>query len=543
MENGELCQMPSYTKLLTPTPQSKPLTKDQVINNASGFVYSLDKFKRLERFLILGSDSATYYSSAKDLTRDNANVVAECWFEAPYETARLIEDISVSGRAPKNDPAIFALALGTICDSVPARQAAFSTVPAVCRTASFLYRFMEYATALGKGTGRGMKRVLASWYDTRSTDNLALQMVKYRQRYGFTHKRLIELSNKGAGSDPQRQALYRWARGKDVDVEQLPKIVQAHFDAMTIPEGKTKDLVKLIKKARLPAEALPTWALKSPAVWEAMIPHAGMTNLIRNLGVMTSCEAITSENWHHVADRLVNEEDLHKSRVHPYNLLLALSIYKSGHGMKGKGSWSPVSGIIDALDEAFYKAFQNVEPTGKRILIALDVSGSMGSDVLAGSPITAREASSALAMITLAREPHCTVVGFTSKSGSYYRTGGTELIPLDISARRRLDDICKYTATIPFGGTDCSLPFIWATEKKKKYDAVILYTDNETWAGYMHPTEALKKYRRASGLRTKSVVCAMTSTGFTIADPNDGDMLDIVGCDSAVPRLISDFIK
>ena len=34
----------------------------------------------------------------------------------------------------------------------------------------------------------------------------------------------------------------------------------------------------------------------------------------------------------------------------------------------------------------------------------------------------------------------------------------------------------------------------------------------------------------------------MTSTGFSIADPNDAGMLDIVGFDSAGPALISGFI-
>jgi 60 kDa SS-A/Ro ribonucleoprotein len=35
----------------------------------------------------------------------------------------------------------------------------------------------------------------------------------------------------------------------------------------------------------------------------------------------------------------------------------------------------------------------------------------------------------------------------------------------------------------------------------------------------------------------------MTATGFTIADPNDGGMLDVVGFDSATPNLIADFAR
>lgn len=35
----------------------------------------------------------------------------------------------------------------------------------------------------------------------------------------------------------------------------------------------------------------------------------------------------------------------------------------------------------------------------------------------------------------------------------------------------------------------------------------------------------------------------MTSNGFTLADPNDRGMLDVVGFDTSVPAVISDFIR
>jgi len=35
----------------------------------------------------------------------------------------------------------------------------------------------------------------------------------------------------------------------------------------------------------------------------------------------------------------------------------------------------------------------------------------------------------------------------------------------------------------------------------------------------------------------------MTSNGFTIADPSDAGMLDVVGFDAAAPALIADFAR
>jgi 60 kDa SS-A/Ro ribonucleoprotein len=42
--------------------------------------------------------------------------------------------------------------------------------------------------------------------------------------------------------------------------------------------------------------------------------------------------------------------------------------------------------VIDALDTAFELAFHNVEPANQRIMLALDVSGSMSTGMIAGVP-------------------------------------------------------------------------------------------------------------------------------------------------------------
>ncbi|MGO9985301.1 MAG: TROVE domain-containing protein, partial [Rhodomicrobium sp.] len=95
----------------------------------------------------------------------------------------------------------------------------------------------------------------------------------------------------------------------------------------------------------------------------------------------------------------------------------------------------------------------------------------------------------------------------------------------------------------PFGGTDCALPMLHAMEKGLKVDAFVVYTDSETWAGKIHPVQALKEYRTKTGIAAKLVVVGMVSNGFSIADPNDGGMLDVVGFDAAAPAVIADFIR
>jgi 60 kDa SS-A/Ro ribonucleoprotein len=67
------------------------------------------------------------------------------------------------------------------------------------------------------------------------------------------------------------------------------------------------------------------------------------------------------------------------------------------------------------------------------------------------------------------------------------------------------------------------------------------FEDSETWAGDIHPAQALRRYRERTGIVARLTVVGMVANGFTIADPDDAGMLDVVGFDTAAPQLISDF--
>ncbi len=109
------------------------------------------------------------------------------------------------------------------------------------------------------------------------------------------------------------------------------------------------------------------------------------------------------------------------------------------------------------------------------------------------------------------------------------------------SPRQRLDDVLKTVSGLPFAGTDCALPMVWALKNKVAADVFVVYTDSETWAGKIHPVQALRQYRERMGIPAKLIVCGMVSNGFTIADPDDAGMLDVIGFSTATPQLMSDF--
>ncbi len=200
----------------------------------------------------------------------------------------------------------------------------------------------------------------------------------------------------------------------------------------------------------------------------------------------------------------------------------------------------------DALDSLFFAAFSGMQTTGKRWLIALDVSGSMGSGEVPGYPgLSPRVVSAALTLTTLTLERQVTVAAFTAGPdglGGRWGYGRSVLTPLEVSPRHRVAEIVDMTSRLPMGGTDCSLPMEWALEQQLPVDVFAVYTDTETWHGRPSPVEALRKYRQEMDIPARLVVVGLQSESFTIADPQDPGMLDIAGFDATVPGRIASFV-
>ena len=541
-----------------PTQQEKADPR-QVLNNAGGYTFVVDDWTRLQRFLVLGAEGGTYYASERKLVRENAACVERLIQLDGPRLVREVVALSESGRAPKNDPAILALALAAKLGDLATKQAAYTALPRVCRIGTHLYHFAMFTSLIeGGGWGAGMRRAIGRWFNARSVEAVAHQIVKYPSRDGWAARDLLNLVRPnpkkatGGGDFAARNALYCWTtygyEGLDADQRKSLPAIAIAFEGLK-HETDVKKVVAAIREHELPREAVPTAHLTKAEVWEALLPHMGLTALVRNLATMTRIGVIAPLGAHvaGICARLSSADQLQKARVHPIQMLMALKTYGQGHGERGQSTWTPVQAIVDALDAGFYAAFSAVIPTNQATLLALDVSGSMTGDTITGCQgLTPREASAAMALVTANVEPNYHIVGFSQAAGGYGgRWGGGQpgLMDIPITPRMRLDDAIRVIEKIPMGGTDCALPMIWAEKTKAKVDAVAIYTDNETWAGEIHPHKALQSYRRSSGRATKLAVVGMTSTEFTIANPTDTGMIDVVGFDAAAPALMADFFR
>lgn len=519
------------------TPQSQPIPgTNQVANSAGGFSFELDHWKQMDRFLILGAEGGSYYAGEHKLTEENALNLLKCIKEDGKRAVSRIVEISDAGRAHKNDAALFALALAASKGSEDTRKFALDNLSKVARIGTHLFHFAEFVNSQ-RGWGRGLKRAIANWYSSMETSKLSYQAVKYQQRDGWSHRDLLRLAHPKADAGSTRNDIYHWMIKGWEGVGDLPHPVKDLQIIWAFEKAKKAEneveVAKLITEYHLPLEAIPT-DKRGPRVWEALLPSMGSTALLRNLGNLSKCGLLANGAWDvikQVTTKIKDFETLKKDRVHPLSVLAAINTYGSGHGIRGHGSWDVVPDVLEALNSAFYASFDAVLPANKRFILGVDVSGSMDGGSVSGiAGLTPRIAAAAMAMVTYRTEAQATVMGFSDT-----------LVPINITRNDTLEKVIQRMQSIPMGSTDCSLPMTWALKNRIKADVFMVLTDSETWSGRNHPVQALQKYRREMGIPAKLIVVGMVSNKFSIADPNDSGMLDVVGFDTATPEVIRAF--
>ena len=520
------------------TPQSQPIAgreAEMARNTAGGFTFTLDQWGLLDRFIMIGSESNQYYASARDTTKQSFANTLKCIKSDGLRTVARAVEYSIAGRAPKNDPALIVLALAAAKGSPDVQTAAYEALPKVARTGTHLFTFVEVLNTLGKWNAAA-KRGLAKWYTNRAIEKLAVQVLKYQSRNGWSHRDVLRLAHIKPMNEVQ-QNLFKYVvkGGEALELgSSIPQLV-VDFEHLKRAES-AKEVVRLIESnSQISWELVPTQFLKDKNVLMALLPSMGMTAVIRQLGKLSAAGVIApmSEGSRLVVSKLSDAESITSARVHPITLLQAMKTYKQGHGDKGSLTWNADQRVLDAVDDAFYSSFSNVKDTGAGILMGVDCSGSMFAASVNGSPnLNAAEVAAVMALAIVKNQKNYWIGGFNTKMSE-----------LKITPSMRLDVVMNVMKRFSWGGTDCSLPMQHALQHHMDVDGFCVITDNETWAGNVQPTQALRNYRAAHVSTAKLVVIGTSVSNFTIADPKDSGMMDIAGFDSAAPAIIADFFS
>jgi 60 kDa SS-A/Ro ribonucleoprotein len=514
------------------TPQDTPVRgRDQVCNEAGGYVFPVTWEVQLRRFLILGHEGGCYYASERRRTVETVDCIDEGIEDDWYAVVNMILAVSKDGLAVSNDPAIFALAYiigrhkGTLAASY-----ALDNLHVVCRIGTHLFDFCT-AVQQFRGWGRALRQAVAHWYTYRAPMALAHQVTKYKQRNGWSHRDVLRKAHPQAVGPTQQVLQYvtqreDWLFNYDGDVNAFLEAVE---EAKTAVPHRLTDL---ISQHGLVREHIPTEHLNDVFVWEALLEKMPLGAMVRNLNKMTAIGLLSPLGvWtNYVVDALGSAAKIKRARLHPLTILIAARQYARGHGDKSDLTWTPVPAITAALERAFYLAFDAVEPTGKNFLLAVDVSGSMTWNQCAGAPLTCCEGAAVMAMLAARTEPNHHIVGFQDR-----------VVELGITAEDTLEGACRKAQHQNFGGTDCGAAMAWAEQRGVPVDVFCVYTDGQTWAGHQHPFQALQQYRERTGIRAKLATFQMDGSRFSIADPSDAGMMDFAGFDASAPTLLADF--
>lgn len=519
--------MKNYSSGITKRNQQQPAfgRTDMVKNDAGGYGFEVTPQERLERFLLIGSEGGTYYVGEQKLTEDNAKNILKMIKSDGVKVVDTVLDFAVNSRAPKADAGLFVLALAASFGDQTTKNAAYQAVQSVARTSTQLFMFLANVQNL-RGWSRGLRKAVARFYTGKSVDQLAYQLVKYRNRAGFTHRDALRLSHPQTADKAMNQ-LFSFAVGKTAEAEVDNKMIQAFGKAQT---AKGAELVKIITEARLTWEMIPTSELNDPEVLKALLPNMPLIALVRNLNRFAKAGLTkgNSPTTKAIVAKLSDAEYVKKSGMHPVNVINSMLTYSSGRGVKGDSTWEVNQNIVDALQGTYDLALKAIVPTGKKILVAADISGSMNAAVN-GMQMTANQIAQVLAVTILKSEPNAEMINFD-----------TQVQPTKLGRRSSIDEVIKYAPR--GGGTDCAQAIVYAANNLESYDAILILTDTETWAGPRHGFEVLASYRKNVNRDVKIIEVALEASGNTTMPSDDKNLLRVVGFDASVIDLINTYL-
>lgn len=520
--------MKNYSTLLTNPTQQQPIfgRTDMVKNNAGGYGFEITAQERLERFLLIGSEGGTYYVGEQKLTEENAKSILQYLKNDGIKVVNTVVDFAVNKRAPKADAGLFVLALAVSFGDQTTKNAAYKAIPIVANYSTNLFTFISNIQNF-RGWSRGLRKAVSRFYTDKTVDQLAYQLVKYRNRAGFTHRDVLRLSH-AKTNDVTKNQLFKFAVGKATEAESGNALVETYGKAQT---AKGEELLALISEGKLTWEMIPTSELNDSDVLKALLPNMPMIALVRNLNRFAKAGLTkgNSPTTKAIVAKLSDQEFISKSKMHPVNLINSLLTYSSGRGVKGDSTWEVNQNIVDALTSAYDLALNNVESTGLRILVGADISGSMRAPV-GGMQMTANQIAQVLAVTILKTEKNAEMINFD-----------TQIQPTKFGRRTSIDEVIQYAPR--GGGTDCALPIAYAATNLETYDAIIILTDTETWAGPRHGLEVLNSYRKNVNRDVKVIEIALEAAGYSTMPSNDKNLLRVVGFDASVIQVINAFLK
>lgn len=489
--------------------------KADTVNEAGGRAYTLSPKQALAQYAATGCFNQTFYADAGDQLEKVLGLANEVESEFVAKTAVFARE---SGYM-KDMPALLLAVLSTRDKELFER-----VFPRVADNGKLLRNFVQImrSGAVGrKSLGSLPKRMVREWFEKRGTEQIFKQSVGQSPSIADILKMVHPKP-----SDAEREALFGYFIGRDIDADKLPEIVK------TFERFKAGDSVEVPNVPFQMLTALPLsnkdWAeIARNAPWQMTRMNL---NTFQRHGVFAD-EAMVKI----VADRLRDREAVKRARVFPFQLLSAYKAAEANSGVPRE--------ITEALQDAMEIATENVPKIEGKVYVFPDISGSMHSPVTgyrkgSTSKVRCIDVAALFAASILRTNPNAEVIPFES-----------DIVKVKLNPRDSIMTNAQKLASLPCGGTNCSAPLRELNRRKAEGGALIYVSDNESWMDSPHyghwggsATETMKQWNdfKSRNGDAKLVCIDIQPYAHTQAQERR-DILNVGGFSDQVFTLVSEF--
>lgn len=525
-------------------------------NNAGGKAYQMSPKQALAQLVSTGTLNHTFYTDAQPQ-------LAEVIEHAQKVDSNFLAQLAVYGRhnSKMKDMPVILLALLSMREDGQAQfKQAFNLVINNGKQLRNFVQVMRSGMVGRKSLGSLPKKLVNQWLCSAND----YRYVSASVGNAPSLKDVLKISHPKPADDRQ-EALFRWTMGKDYDTAKLPSLVQ---QLLAFQADNSKPLPDV------PLQMLMSLQLTSQH-W-AQIAKQGSWQMLRmNLNTFARHGVFDIKGMTKlIAEKLTDKKAIQKSGCFPYQLYTTWSALNQG----------VPSEVKQALAKAMDTALANVPKLTGNVVIAVDVSGSMGSPVTgyrrgATSVVRCVDAGALFAAAIKRVNPQARIMPFDtalrqvpSLSGMNHandnvRTDGKGLSGLKqriqfnkrqrqkqqqqkqgkSNAKINVFKLADELANLCGGGTNTAIPLAQLNQEKAKVDVMIYFSDNESWADdqsrYKRGTQMMREWKvlKARNPNAK-LICVDVQPYTTTQAQERKDVLNIGGFGDEVFRMIGLFV-
>ncbi|XP_073967505.1 RNA-binding protein RO60 [Choristoneura fumiferana] len=233
----------------------------------------------------------------------------------------------------------FALTKCLLVGSSEVKAATYKAVGQICNTPEQMMLFCKYTRLLKTGNGRGWCKIVSNWYTSKDPMELAKDVSRVKARHGRSHNTLLRKSHvKIPPNDKSRDAIVKYAI---YGLKKAKQLVGEHEESKAVFDyiQKVEDLrhcedpvaaAAMVAQHQFTLEHVPGHLLISQDVWDSVLPHLDLHELLYNVQRVHNMGFLTSESptTAILISLLTNNELVKKSKVTPIEVFITLNNYK-----------------------------------------------------------------------------------------------------------------------------------------------------------------------------------------------------------------------